>query len=263
MNNIAEYNPTERFTDVVEAYTKFRPGYPIEIIEILKNNYPIGKNCILADIGSGTGIFSKLFVEAGFFVYGVEPNDMMRKQSENELAQSDNFKTIDGTAEETSLDTESVDVILAAQSFHWFEPKKALREFYRILKPEGHIVIVWNERNSKENPFMSQYEKLLIKYCPDYKETNHKRYAYETMKELFEERTIDLYMISNFQDLNSEGLIGRVKSCSYCPKSDHKNFKPLMEGLTDLFSSNQSHGLVRFDYNTVMYVISKKCVKNG
>lgn len=258
MNNIAEYKPTERFTDVVEAYTKFRPGYPGEIVEILIKNYLIGKNCILADVGSGTGIFSKLFVETGFFVYGVEPNEMMRKQSENEFAYSDCFKAIDGTAEETSLDSESIDVIMAAQSFHWFETKKALKEFSRILKPDGHIVIVWNERNSKENSFMDKYEKLLIKYCSDYKETNHKRYTYETMKDLFEDKNIELYMINHFQDLNCEGLTGRVKSCSYCPKSDHKNFKPLMEGLTDLFSSNQSNGVVQFDYNTLMYVISKK-----
>jgi ubiquinone/menaquinone biosynthesis C-methylase UbiE len=253
--NINTYNPTERFTDVVDAYVKYRPGYPAEILEILRKTYKIGENTVFADIGSGTGIFSKQFVEAGYLVYGVEPNDGMRAQSENWLIGCPNFKAIKGTAEDTTLPSQSIDMLTAAQSFHWFDIEKALKEFYRILKPEGYTVIVWNDRKSNGNPFMNKYEKLICKYCADYKETSHKKYSFERIKEIFKNQNIDLYMIDNFQDMDFKALIGRLKSCSYCPKPDNKNYNPLMWGLNKLFDSYQAENLVRFEYDTIIYVI--------
>jgi len=257
MNNLVAYHSTERFTDVVEDYNRYRPGYPAFIMEALEKNYKIEKDYVIADIGSGTGIFSRLFVEKEYMVYGIEPNDRMRKKSEQEFAMNSNFKAIKSTAEKILLADKSIDIVTVAQAFHWFETEKAINEFYRILKDKGMIVLVWNERKKKDNHFGPKYERLLRKYCPDYEETNHKKFTYENIKEIFKGNSIDLYMIDNFQELNINSFIGRVKSCSYCLKEDHKNYYPFMEKLNELFNAFQSQGIVKFDYNTVMYVILK------
>jgi ubiquinone/menaquinone biosynthesis C-methylase UbiE len=257
MNNIIAYRPTERFTDVVEDYDKYRPRYPAFILEALEKNYKITNNYVIADVGSGTGIFSRLFVEKNYMVYGIEPNDRMREKSEQEFALFPHFKAIKGTAENILLADNSVDIVTVAQAFHWFETEEANNEFYRILKDNGMIVLVWNERRNKDNPFMSKYERLLRKFCPDYNETNHKKFTYENIKQIFKGHSIDLYMIDNIQEMDLNAFIGRVKSCSYCISNENKNYNPFMKKLNDLFNTYQNQSIVSFDYNTIMYVILK------
>lgn len=258
VTNIADFKPTERFSGLVENYAKYRPGYPNEILSILVEKYNIGNDKVVADIGSGTGIFTKLLIKAGYFVYGIEPNDQMRSFSENEFVGFKNFEAVNGTAENTNLSSQSVDAITAAQSFHWFDTTKVLDEFDRILKSGGLIILVWNERKSKDSLFMDQYEKLLRKHCPDYNETNHKNYSTDRITGIFSGYTIDLHTIDNHQDLDLDAFIGRLKSTSYCLKSDDEHYNQLMDDLAELFGAFQSDGMVRFEYDTIMYVITKK-----
>jgi len=157
----------QRFSSRVADYVRYRPGYPFELITLLRAECGLRPGHVIADLGSGTGFLSELFLKNGNRVYGVEPNEAMRQAGEEYLASHDGFVSLNGSAEATTLDNSSVDFITAGQAFHWFEADAARREFRRILKPTGWIVVLWNERQM-DTPFASAYEDLLVKYGTDY-----------------------------------------------------------------------------------------------
>src|SRR4051794_14847949 len=158
---------TERFSNRVENYIRFRPSYPQAVIEVLRRNCQLTKTAAIADIGSGTGILAEMFLRNGNLVYGVEPNRQMREAGERSLRGYERFQSIDATAEETRLPSMSVDFVIAGQAFHWFDQGQAQREFKRILKPEGWVALVWNERREDSTPFAKEYERLLRNYGTD------------------------------------------------------------------------------------------------
>jgi len=122
-------DPTTRFSNRVTDYTRARPSYPTELITLLESEVGLGPECTVADVGSGTGIFTGLLLETGCRVIGVEPKDEMRGAAEARLGVHPECQSIPGTAEETGLAEHSVDVVTAAQAFHWFEVKNALGSF--------------------------------------------------------------------------------------------------------------------------------------
>src|SRR5438034_6729060 len=166
-------NPLQRFSTRVDNYVKYRPGYPSEILELLRRNCALTNDSVIADIGSGTGKLSELFLKNGNRVYGVEPNEAMRVSSEALLARYPNFVSIPARAESTTLDSETIDLVTAGQAFHWFDREKTRREFTRILKPAGWVVLIWNERRLDSTPFLREYERLLLKYGTDYQVVRH------------------------------------------------------------------------------------------
>src|SRR5690606_11903763 len=153
--------PTRRFFDRVKDYVKYRPDYPSAAIDYIKEIAELSAGSPVADIGSGTGIFAKRLLETGASVFGVEPNAAMRSAAEEFLRSEPNFTSIDGTAESTTLRDSSVDLVTAAQAFHWFDPKPTRAEFARILKPSGRIVLIWNERLTDATPFLVEFERFL------------------------------------------------------------------------------------------------------
>src|SRR5581483_9144642 len=171
-------NATQRFSSRVDNYIRYRPGYPAEILALLKRECALKKESVIADIGSGTGLLSRMFLENGNVVYGVEPNSEMRKAGERLLASYSQFHSIAGTAESTTLPVRRVDFVTAAQAAHWFDRKKARAEFIRILKPGGWLVLVWNER-CIDTPFLRDYEQLLLTYA-----TSTRRQALTTFSRL-------------------------------------------------------------------------------
>ena len=148
---------TERFSNRVENYVKYRPNYPKKIISFLEKEIGLSSSSIIADIGSGTGISSEMFLKNGNIVYGVEPNKEMREAAERLLAEHPNFKSINGTAEDTTLAANSIDILSAGQAFHWFDVIKTEIEFKRILKNGGWVVLVWNERETNSSLFLKAY----------------------------------------------------------------------------------------------------------
>ena len=168
-NDLITLNPTTRFSDRVENYVKYRPSYPKEIIPFLEKYYDLSGDKRIADIGSGTGIFSELFLQSGYSVIGIEPNDHMRRAAETRLGKYQGFTSRNHRAEQTGLRSHSLDMITVAQAFHWMEPIKTKKEFLRILKPDGHIVLAWNLRLSILN-FFRIIIALRQKYAIDYKE---------------------------------------------------------------------------------------------
>src|ERR1700682_5298851 len=154
----------QRFSNRAADYVRYRPGYPSELLDVLRKECDLRPGHVIADIGSGTGFLSELFLKNGNRVYGVEPNPEMRQAGEEYLASYDGFSSIEGSAESTTLEEASIDFVTAGQSFHWFEPDSARREFVRILKPSGWMVIAWNDRRMEEAPFTLAYENILERF---------------------------------------------------------------------------------------------------
>lgn len=215
-------NSTERFSTRVENYIKYRPHYPAKIVALLQKECGLTRASIIADIGSGTGISSELFLKQGCLVFGIEPNRDMRAASEKLLSHSPKFKTLDGTAESTGLENESVDIITAGQAFHWFNREKTREEFVRILKPNGWMALIWNNRQTDSTPFLESYEKLLLTHGTDYTEVNHKQIDELVIKSFFSPDIFQKVVFENEQRFDFEGLKGRLLSSSCTPQAGHK-----------------------------------------
>ena len=159
---MAVQDSTRRFSSRVGNYVRYRPGYPSAVLDLLKNECGLSAASVIADIASGTGIFTRMLLENGNRVYGVEPNADMRQAGEEFLRAYPRFTSVAGTAEATTLDDHSVDLVTAAQAAHWFDREKARREFIRICRPGGWTVLLWNERRTGSTPFLRAYEQLLV-----------------------------------------------------------------------------------------------------
>ena len=150
-------DPTQRFSNRVENYRRYRPGYPPAILDLLAAKCGLSQTSVAADVGSGTGILTKLLLKSGGRIFGVEPNPEMRAAGERDLNHHLNFTSVAGTAEATTLPDHSVDLITAGQAFHWFDRDKTRAEFLRILRPGGWVVLIWNDRNISDRPFFRAY----------------------------------------------------------------------------------------------------------
>lgn len=250
---IANLDPTIRFSDRVGNYVKHRPRYPSEIIPYLADEGVLRGAGVVADVGSGTGFSAELFLEAGHLVYGVEPNVAMRDAGELHLAQHDRFISTAGTAEATTLDGASVDIVVAGQAFHWFDPSKTRVEFQRILKPGGTVVLMWNERAIHAAPFDSAYELLLREFGTDYLQVTHRMVDQDSLAAFFGNGGPRVATFPNEQALDLEGLRGRLLSSSYVPKENHPAFMPMIERLEQIFSAHQDGGRVRMQYACNVY----------
>jgi SAM-dependent methyltransferase len=244
--------PTARFSDRVENYVRYRPGYPPEVTDLLRTECGLQPKHVIADIASGTGIFTKLLLDNGNPVFAVEPNAGMREAGKRLLAAYDQLTPVAGTAEETTLPTGSVDFVTAAQAAHWFDRDRARREFVRILKPSGWCVLIWNERGTATTPFLRDYEELLLTYGTDYQEVRHERTT-AVIHEFFAPSTYQGLAFELRQQLDYEGAAGRLLSSSYAPLEDHPNHGPMMRELERIVRAHAHHGLVEFEYNTRVY----------
>lgn len=242
----------ERFTSRVETYAKYRPGYPVEIVDLLKRECGLTSESIIADVGSGTGKLSEIFLANGNLVLGVEPNAAMRAVAEALFHDEPRFRSVEGTAEATTLAEASVDLITAGQAFHWFDPVKTRDEWVRILKPGGWAALIWNERLLQSTPFLNDYEQLMLEFGTDYKEVRHENAA-AIIEGFFEPDEFTAKSFSNTQVFDREGLHGRVRSSSYTPEPDHPNFAPMMQRLDAIFDKHQKNGYVNFDYETRVF----------
>jgi len=241
-----------RFSSRVDNYIKFRPGYPQRIINLLRNECAFTTDAVVADIGSGTGILSELFLKNGNRVYGVEPNALMRGAAEQLLQRYRQFRSIDGTAEQTGLEPSSIDFVTAGQAFHWFDWQKARSEFVRILRPEGWAVLVWNERRLDSTPFLRDYEALLVHYGTDYQQVRHENVV-RSIGQFFRPAKYSFVRFDNRQKLDFEGLKGRVFSASYTPEPGHPNYHAMLKSLSDIFERHQKNGTVAFEYDSTVY----------
>lgn len=244
-------NSTSRFSNRVENYIKYRPSYPEEIVSYFLNEGMLKPGYVIGDIGSGTGISSEIFLKDNYKVIGVEPNKDMREAAERLLMGYKNFESINGTAEATTLSDNSIDLIICAQAFHWFDVEKSREEFKRILKPGNFTSLIWNVRR-EDTDFLKEYEEILQEYGTDYKEVKHNNITNEVIQIFFGNR-MDVKVFYNVQMFDFEGLKGRLLSSSYAPNENEPSSVSMLKRLKEIFDEHQLNGKVSFEYDTAVY----------
>ncbi|MGC1223533.1 MAG: class I SAM-dependent methyltransferase [Candidatus Sulfotelmatobacter sp.] len=246
-------NATSRFSDRVENYVRYRPGYPPEVVEELKAECGLTPSHVIADVASGTGIWTRMLLENGNPVFGVEPNAEMRQAGERLLAAAfPKFASVAGTAEATTLADQSVDFVTAAQAAHWFDRARARREFVRILKPGGRLVLVWNERVTDSTAFLRDYEQLLLTYATDYQDIRHE-HTTSAVNEFFDPAPFQERTFAMRQEFDYAGVEGRLLSSSYAPGPGHPRHAGMLSELRRVFEANAIEGRTVFEYKTRLY----------
>ncbi len=248
-----EHKATERFGDRVQDYIAYRPSYPKAIVGLLSEKLGLEPGHVVADIGSGTGLLSELFLENGNAVFGVEPNEAMREAGETLLAEYELFHSVAGSAEMTDLAADSINFIIAAQAFHWFEPVAARREFERILKPGGWVVAIWNMRRTTGSPFSVAYEKFLLRWGTDYSHVASLYGAAGPLGAFFADGGFEMDSIYSEQILDYEALEGRLLSSSYIPRPDDPDDSPLLAALREMYVDHERRGTVTMEYDTQIF----------
>lgn len=246
-------DPTRRFSSRVENYVKYRPDYPPAVVRLLEEECGLNGESVVADVGSGTGILSELFLRNGNRVYGVEPNREMREAGERLLAGFEHFVSVEGRAEAMTLADRSVDFVTAGQAFHWFDRDAARREFARVLREGGWVVLVWNDRRTAGTPFLEDYERMLLDYGTDYQEVSNGWANDELIQPFFGAERVRVKAFENRQVLDFEGLKGRLMSASYAPEPGHPNFPPMMKKLASIFERYAEDGKVSVVYDTKVF----------
>ena len=245
-------NATTRFSDRVENYVRYRPGYPVGVLDLLRQECGFNAGDQIADIASGTGLWTRMLLANGNPVFGVEPNPEMREAGERFLEEFPQFTSVAGTAEATTLPVASVDFVTAAQSGHWFDRPRSRQEFARILKPAGFLVLLWNERLTDSTPFLRDYEELLLAYGTDYASVRHERTT-DAVNEFFDPMPYQQRTFPMSQEFDYAGLEGRLLSSSYAPGLGDANHPAMLQALKKLFDAHQVGGRVAFDYTTRVY----------
>lgn len=245
-----DLDPTGRFSDRVGNYAKYRPSYPPELVPFLEQAIGLDKSRQIADIGSGTGIFTEILLLKGCRVTGVEPNAAMRKAAEAQLGGYERFYSQDGRAEQTGLEDHSIDLITVAQAFHWMEVEATRREFMRILKPGGHILLIWNLR-LQHTPFLQAYETLVREIGRNVDAAN--RIDDVAITALYRPMQKTTRVFLNTRLLDFESLKGLALSSSYMPLETEPFYKEMIYRLEELFARYSENGLVKMEYETKIF----------
>jgi len=247
-------NALTRFSNRVQDYIRYRPGYPQAVMDCLRDEFGLRPQLVVADIGSGTGISAGLLLDNGHRVIAVEPNADMRAAAESQCGSNGLFQSVAAPAEATTLPDASVDWIVAAQAFHWFDVEKCRVEFRRILKHGGFVALLWNDRRN-DTPFLEGYVALLKEYAIDYEAIDHRHAESDgRIERLFAPREPVRRVFANHQDFDFDGLRGRVLSSSYMPTAEHPRFNEMIQALRDLYGRHQTGDRVRFAYDTKLFV---------
>ncbi|MEO6739799.1 MAG: class I SAM-dependent methyltransferase [Chthoniobacteraceae bacterium] len=244
----------QRFSDRVENYVRYRPGYPLELLDVLREHAGLRADIRVADIGSGTGISSRLLLDAECEVFAVEPNAPMREAAEKLSGGNPRFHSVAAPAEATTLAAESVDLIFSAQAFHWFDRERARVEFSRILRPRGCVVLVWNVRQTGSTDFLRDYEMLLQKFATDYLQVRHENVDDSALGRFFADGRHTKHTLPNAQHFDFKGLHGRLLSSSYAPAEGHPAHEPMLAELRRIFDLHQRDGKVSFLYETEIVI---------
>lgn len=246
-----------RFSGRVDDYARFRPQYPREVIAWLSAQFGLQGPQAVADIGAGTGIFTKLLLDAGHPVLAVDPNAEMRAVLMRDHGANARLTIVDGVAERTGLPDASADWITAAQAFHWFDPPVAAREFQRILKPDARgkprVALLWNNRR-EDGPFLAEYEQFCRDHGTDYLKIKHQNAAADGRVQGFLGPDAQLRVFTHSAVMDRAGSHGRTRSCSYIPAEGQPGYEAMRAALDALLDRHERDGVVEFVYDTHVYV---------
>jgi SAM-dependent methyltransferase len=244
-------NSTERFGNRVENYRRYRPAYPLAVIELIRETSQLQPGANVADIGSGTGIFTRLLLEAGWNVHAVEPNAPMRQAAEADLTGFSGFHSVDAKAEATALPDASLSAITSAQAFHWFDRDVVQAEFRRILRPGSFAYLIWNERQAGSG-FDQAYHAILASLGLEF-EGVRDRALNKNLSTFFLSGTYRETFFPNPQSMTWEVLHGRFLSSSYVPTEEDPRHLPLLADLRRVFDEHKEQERVVFAQNTHVY----------
>jgi SAM-dependent methyltransferase len=247
-------DPTQRFSDRVADYVRYRPSYPRPLLDVLTRAHALAPDSAVADIGSGTGLLTRLFLEQGHRVWGIEPNPEMRAAGEDQLREFPRFISVPAAAENTGLPPDSIDLVVAGQAFHWFDRARARVEFARILRGSQPVALVWNERLVDASPFLRDYEQFLRDHATDYAKVDHRHMTPEVIAAFFAPAPVQRFTLPNRQVLDFPGLRGRVLSSSYIPAPGHPGHDDMLIALRALFDRHAREGNVTLEYVTLAYL---------
>jgi len=245
--------PTKRFSDRVDTYVRYRPAYPTAVVDTLIETCGLDERSVVADVGSGTGIFTRQLLDRRLRVVGVEPNREMRRAAEAAQTGYGRFTSVDGSAEASTLANRSVDVVVAAQAFHWFDFSGTQREWARILKPPRWVALVWNRRNMCQ-PFQRAYDALLCAYAPEYAVVSYTNTSDDTIASFFAPEDYRVLTFKNEQTFDREGFLGRIQSSSYTPPAGTDAYLKLAAAAEQLFARHEQNGTIAFEYDTRLYI---------
>lgn len=245
----------ERFSFKTEDYAKYRPEFPMKIIDFLYDNNAINNTSVAADVGSGTGRFTRLLLKKSHLVYGVEQNNEMRTKAEELLSQFSKFISIAGSAENTGLPYKSLDLITVAQAFHWFHKEKCLMEFKRILKDKGKVFIVWDDFINDYNEFSKEYGNLLNEFRIVEKENKEKKITRtERIEGFFKDNNYISTSFTHEVYQGLDGVRGGALSASFTPKPGEKNYEDFIVELQKVFDKYQEDGKVCTAFKSACYL---------
>jgi SAM-dependent methyltransferase len=239
-----------RFHDRAADYARGRPTYPAALVEHLLQRLALGAGAEVADVGSGTGLFTQCLLERGLRVAAVEPSDDMRRLAEGLLGGYRGFSSVKGTARATGLPAASVDAIFCAQAFHWFNERPTLGEWRRILRPGGRAALIWNYQD-ETNGFVSDYLDVVRASGPDARKTLLASWNAHLDNVLFRRGAAETVTFPHSHELDFDGLLRRTSSTSYLPKQGDPQFAHLAARLREIFDRHQSGGTITFAYRTV------------
>lgn len=244
----------ENFTGKADLYSMFRPSYPNEYINYLHSENYLSEGSVIADIGSGTGILTKLLLEKKLNVLAIEPNNDMRGIAEKNLWVYDQYKSINATAENTSLKNNSVDLITVAQAFHWFDKEKFRLECKRILKENSKVSLVWNSKDVL-SPLMIELQEICKETCPKFKGfSGGIEDTPDVYNQFLKNGIYEMMVYRNDLEMDLEGFLGRNLSSSFSPLREEKEFEPYRTALTNLFYKNGLNGKIIYPYITKSYL---------
>lgn len=244
--------PTERFTSRVEEYRRFRPGYPAAIVDLLEKECGLTSAARVVDVAAGTGLLSEIFLERGYAVEAIEPNEKMRAACETLRERWPQLRCSDGTAEATGLPNASADLITVAQAMHWFDLDRTRAEFVRLLRPEGWCAVMYNHRRMGGDALHDGYERILLDFGIDYLKVQRQHMTEEKLAAFFAPSVAKQAVFANAQQLTMEGLEGRIVSSSYMPQPGHGRYAEMRAAIEKLFAGNQKDGVVTLQYDCVV-----------
>lgn len=245
-------DPTRRFSARAGDYARARPSYPAETLAILAAHHGLRRSSVVVDIGSGTGIFTKLLLDYGASVLAVEPNADMRAEAERSLRGCKGFTSIDGRAEATTLGYAPADLVVAAQAFHWFDVDAARAEHARIAKSHAHAAFIWNDRDTSGDEFLTRYDAILTKYCYGYKRLQGHADTPDKFDAYFGKGKWTRHTTPNSQRLDRSLLVARVMSSSYAPLLDSPEYTAMVAALGEAFDRHAENGAVTIPYETIV-----------
>ena len=247
-------NSVDRFSNRIADYSRYRPSYPSEALDSIRSIGDFRPGAKVVDLGSGTGIWTRLLLDAGFQVTAVEPNSEMRGAAEEDLGSTFGFRSVNGTSDSTGLASGTADLVSAAQAFHWFDVEETRKECLRVLKPNAWVALLFNDRLVDASPFLVAYEALLQRYATDYNTVNHSKLKRETFELFFGSDSYKALSFPNVQEFDYRGLEGRLLSSSYAPSKGHPDHGPMLSKLRQIFDQNEENGVVNFEYRTLVYM---------